>query len=180
MTYPDRWDHRVMSEPDSNPRRTRVLLGVVGLAAVLGAGAYLITAQVIDHRSAPTSDTGALAPMVAPASAEPSAPDLSAAPLAGASPSLSTSAASPSATRSAALAPTGRASVDEEIRKAREKAAKDGYPVQRALTPAPHAEIGPVTERSVARPNGGSLRVITARFDLSGQRELLWAADPGR
>ena len=169
-----------MSEPDSNRRRRRAVVGVVGLAAVLGAGAYVITAQVIDHRNAAARDTGALAPMATPGSVAPSAPDLSAAPLAGASTSPSPSAASPSAARSGAPAPSGSVPVDEEIRKAREKAAKDGYPVQRALTAAPHAESGPVTERSVPRTDGGSLRVITARFDLSGQRELLWAADAGR
>jgi len=169
-----------MSEHDSNRRRKQVL-GVVGLAAVLGAGAYVITAQVIDHRNATTArDTGALAPTATPASTAPSAPDPSAAPLAGASPSLSPSVATTSATRSAAPpAPSDSTSVNDEIKKAREQAAKDGYPVQRALTAAPHAESGPVTERFLPRPNGGSLRLITARFDLSGRRELLWAADRG-
>jgi len=165
-----------MSEHDRNRRRKQVLLGVAGLAAVLGAGAYVITAQVLDHRDATTTgDTGALAPMITPASATPSV-DLSSAPPATASASASVSAAPPSATPS----PSRSSSVDEQIRKAREKAAKDGYPLQRALTAGPHAESGPVSERSEPRPGGGSLRVITAKFDLSGQRELLWAADRGK
>jgi hypothetical protein len=164
-----------MTEHDSSSRRRKqVVLGVVGLAAVLGAGAYVITGQVLDHRNATTTgDTGALAPMISPA-AEPPAETPSAA--MAASPSASASAVPPSATPS----PSRSSSVDDEIRKAREKAAKDGYPLQRALTAAPHAESGPVSERSEGRPDGGSLRIITAKFDLSGQRELLWAADRGK
>jgi len=169
-----------MSQHDSNRRRKQVVLGVVGLAAVLGAGAYVITAQVLDHKNATTtSDTGALAPMITRA-AEPPAGTPAETPSAdastAASPSASASAASPSATPS----PSRRTSADDEIKKAREKAAKDGYPLQRALTAGPHAESGPVSERSEPRPNGGSLRIITAKFDLSGQRELLWAADHGK
>ena len=108
-----------MSEHDRNRRRKQVLLGVVGLAAVLGAGAYVITAQVLDHRNATTtSDTGALAPMITPASATPPV-DLSSAPPATSSASASVSAAPPSA----APSPSRSSSVDEQIRKAREKAA---------------------------------------------------------
>jgi len=174
MIYPVQWDYWDMSQHDSNRRRKQVVLGVVGLAAVLGAGAYVITAQVMDHRSATTtSDTAALAPMVG---AAPETPTEAPAASATASPSVtsSPSAAPPSTTPS----PSRGTSVDDEIRKAREKAAKDGYPLQRALTAAPHAESGPVSERSEPRPDG-SLRIITAKFDLSGQRELLWAADRG-
>jgi len=161
-----------MSEHDSNRRRKLVLLGVAGLAAVLGAGAYVITAQLLDHRNATTtSDTGALAPMITPASETPAET-----PQASMAASPSASVAPPSATPS----PSPSSSVDDEIRKAREKAAKDGFPLQRPLTAGPHAESGPVSERSVARPDGGSLRIITAKFDLSGQRELLWAADRGK
>jgi hypothetical protein len=157
--------------PDGNRRRKRVVLGAIGLAAVLGAGAYLIADQAADHKSSP-GDTGALAPAIAPTSPPPAGP--SAAPLARAS--ASASPATPSGTTS----PAPNASVAEEIRRAREQAAKDGHPVQRPLTAAADAETGAVSERSVARPAGGSLRVITAKFDLTGQRELLWAADKGK
>lgn len=184
MIYPTQWDHWEMTPHDDgrshdrNRRRKQVVLGVVGLAAVLGAGAYVITAQVIDHRNATTTrDTGALAPMITPAPETPAGT-----PSADASATASPSA-SPSATPAPSSAGPSRSrdtSVDDEIKKAREKAAKDGFPLQRALTAGPHAESGPVLERSEPRPDGGSLRVITARFDLSGQRELLWAADQGK
>jgi hypothetical protein len=159
-----------------NRRRNQVVLGAVGLAAVLGGGAYVITAQVMEHRnSTTTSDTGALAPMITPASGTPAET-----PSADASGAASATASASAAPPSATPAPSRSTDVDEQIRKAREKAAKDGYPLQRALTAAPHAESGPISERSEPRPNGGSLRIITAKFDLSGQRELLWAADHGK
>jgi hypothetical protein len=141
---------------DSDRRRKQVVFGAIGLAAVLSAGAYAIAAQVTDHKNS-TSDSAARAPMITPASAAPS----HAAPQARAS-------ASPTP---AGPTPSGSASVD--ARKAREKAAKDA-------TADPHAQADPVSERSVARPAGGSLRIITAKFNLAGQRELLWAADRGK
>src|SRR5690349_11503575 len=96
MIYKYQWDHWDMSQHDSNRRRKQVVLGVVGLAAVLGAGAYVITAQVLDHRnSTATSDTGALAPMITPASETPAEV-----------PSIDDStAAEPSASRSVSAAP---------------------------------------------------------------------------
>src|SRR5690348_2636174 len=97
----------------SNRRRNQVVLGVVGLAAVLGAGAYVITAQVMDHRNSTTSsDTGALAPMITPASGTPA--ETPSADASAASPSASAGAANPSATP----APSRSTDVDEEIRKA--------------------------------------------------------------
>jgi hypothetical protein len=68
--------------------------------------------------------------------------------------------------------------VDEQIRAAREAAAKDGHPVQRPLEPAPGVVAASVNERT-EKTKTGVLRIITARSDLTGQRELLWAADRG-
>jgi hypothetical protein len=152
---------------DLGRRRKQIALGAVGAAALLGAGAYVITAQIMDHNdSTVTRDAGALAPIVAPASDAPSE-----APSSGPTKDAVKKSASPS--------PSPSLSVDEQIKRAREKAAKDGYPVQRALTAGPHVESGPVNERS-EEVKDGSLRVITAKFDLTGQRELLWPADGGK
>jgi len=157
--------------PNRDParRRRQVVLGAAGLAALLGVGAYVITAQVTDHKSSTaTRDAGALAPSVAPSSETPSEV-----------PSSPPDAAADSVTQSAGPSSSPSLSVDEQIKQAREKAAKDGYPVQRALTAAPNAISGPVNERSEETENG-TLRVVTAKFDLTGQRELLWPANGGK
>jgi len=156
-------------------RGRRTAIGVVALTALLGGGSYLLTTELTDRGTTRTSDTGALgaresAPSEAPASA--------AAP-ASATPSVAPSSSAATAKKSqppmVSLAP----SVATEIRKAREQAEKDGYPLLRPIAPAANAVIGPVNERSTA-DKSGSLRIITAEHDLSGQREMLWAADAGR
>jgi hypothetical protein len=161
-------------EGRTSARRRRLALGAVGLAAVLGGGAYLITSEVVDHRdSTATTDTGALAPMISPASGSSTA-----SPSAGAS---TPGAAATSAPARAAAGPTPRSSaaVSQEIKEARAKAAKDGVPLMRARTAAPDVPSGPVSERTEPRKNG-VLRIVTAKFDLRGQRELLWPANGGK
>ncbi|HEU4347088.1 MAG TPA: hypothetical protein VFR35_04790 [Actinoplanes sp.] len=74
-------------------------------------------------------------------------------------------------------------SVAQEIADARAAAARDGHPLQRPLTAAPGAAaaIGPVTVTNQGSlKTGGTMRVVSARYDLTGQRELLWAADRGK
>jgi hypothetical protein len=167
-------------EGRTSARRRRLALGAVGLAAVLGGGAYLITSEVVDHRdSTATTDTGALAPMISPASASatPSAFS-SASPSAGAS-TPGTAATSAPARAAAGPAPRSSAAVSQEIKEARAKAAKDGVPLMRARTAAPDVPSGPVSERTEPRKNG-VLRIVTAKFDLRGQRELLWPANGGK
>jgi hypothetical protein len=154
-------------------RRKQAAVGVVGLAAVLGAGAYLVTAHLTDRKTTVTTDPGALAPLTPAVSAEPSA-------------SASASAATPKPTLStknavkqsytASPVPTQSLTVEEQIQAAREAAARDGHPVQRALTAAPGvAALGVADTRREERPNG-SLEIYTAPFDLSGQTPVLWAA----
>jgi hypothetical protein len=179
-------DDGVYEQPASNRdpgrRRTQIALGAVGAAALLGAGAYVITAQIMDHRdSTVTRDAGALAPIVAPTSDAPSGLP-SVAPSDVPSPEASAPSSGPAkdaVKKSASPSPSHSLSVEEQIKRAREKAAKDGYPVQRALTAGPHVQSGPVNERS-EEVTGGTLRVITAKFDLTGQRELLWPANGGK
>lgn len=165
-------------------RRKQAVAGAIGLAAVLGAGAYVITSQVVDRDGTATTDTGAIAPIVGPASGASS--DASPA---SASASASASAATSMATPTPASAGTKRTrspkpvastsvSVEEEIKAARVAAENDGHPLQRARTAAPDAATGPVNERDEPSANG-IMRIVSARFDLTGQRELLWAADDG-
>ncbi|SNY65734.1 hypothetical protein [Paractinoplanes atraurantiacus] len=166
-----------MPDRQQQRRKQRAKQAVVGVAglAVLGAGAYFVTTQVADRNATTeTRDAGAMAPLASaatgasPASPEPTAEADTVAPTKGAIKQTS----SPTPTPSESL------SVDEAIKKAREKAAKDGHPVQRALTAAPNAKTGPVNKRNEKLPNG-TLRVITAKHDLTGTGELLWPADKG-
>ncbi|WP_433295469.1 hypothetical protein ACQP2F_35900 [Actinoplanes sp. CA-030573] len=161
-------------------RSHRVAAGVVGLAALLGGGAYLLTSHLTDHGSTRAPEAGAVRPLVTSSSgARSSAASADAgadsviAPSPSTAPSQSTSS-SPSAPL-LTLAP----SVAAEIKKAREQSEKDGYPVLRPLTPAANAVMGPVDVRNTSDKRG-SVRILTAKHDLSGQREMLWAADGGR
>jgi hypothetical protein len=166
-------------EHEQGRRRRLAVAGVVALAAVLGGGAYLITDRVT--RQPGTEAEQPLEPAVVPASepapSEPGETTGTPSP----KPTISTkNAVKQSYTASPVPTPSGSMSVDEQIRVAQEAAAREGHPVAPALTTAPglHAADA-VRERNENRPNG-SLRVVSARSDLTGQREMLWAADHGK
>lgn len=160
-------------------RRYRVVAaGVAGLA-VLGGGAYLIADNAGRHEQASTTS---LAP---PATASASADSVATADSVGAAePSPSSSAvrkppSSPAPTAAAGTEATTKTAA-EQVAEARKAAAKAGYPVQRGFTAAPDAPKGPVKVTNTGSlRTGGTMRVVTAKHDLSGQRELLWAADKG-
>jgi len=143
-------------------RRKQVATTAVGLTALLGVGAYVITAQTVGgHDTATERKAGAQVPLAASAGATP----------VGMGKGEANPEPSPARTRS--LTP------EEQIRASRAAAVKDGHPVQRPLMPAPEVQpAGDFTERNEKVKNG-SLRIITAHSDLTGQRELLWAADKG-
>ncbi|GAA0510627.1 hypothetical protein Ade02nite_46020 [Paractinoplanes deccanensis] len=171
------------AETDRRQRRRKqrakqAAVGVAGLA-VLGAGAFFVTTQVAGRNAGTeTRDAGALAPMASPATGVPPSTAPSAEPTAEAD-TVAPSKGAVKQSSSPTPAPSRSLSVEEQIKEAREKAAKDGHPVQRALTAAPNAKPGPVNKRNETLPNG-TLRVITAKHDLTGQGELLWAADKGK
>ncbi|MCM4083774.1 hypothetical protein [Paractinoplanes hotanensis] len=159
-------------------RRTRIAVGAVSAAAVLGAGVYLVTARAADRDDDTVArDTGAVAPMATAdsitesteASIEPSA-----------SASGSTSASPSPRTSTARTAQMVDPEVKRKIDEARAKAAEDGFPLKRPVTAAPgvKAATGPVNERT-EKTSEGSVRIVSARFDLTGQRELLLVADKG-
>jgi hypothetical protein len=160
-------DHR------SHPRRWQLVVGGIGLAGLLGAGAYTTTAFIADRRDATVNrDTGAIAAVVpttaAPTQITGSAPASRDAP--------TKAVAAPTASRSRSKV----ASVAEEIKKARDAAERDGFPLRRPLTVAPHvADLGGPVHETNQRTKKGSMRVVTANYDLTGQRELLWAGDWG-
>jgi hypothetical protein len=155
----------------SGGSRRRVAAGIAGLA-VLGAGAYLVADGTRHHDTEPGKSTAITvatgSPAVTPASGSAAGPLSSATADAVHAPDLGTEP------------PRNAKEAAAEIAAARAAAAKDGYPVHRGFTPAPNAVQGPVTVTNTGSlRTGGTMRVVTARHDLSGQRELLWAADDG-
>ena len=150
-----------------NRRRTQVAAGAAGLAALVGAGSLFLATRGDDStNSTATRDAAA----VASAAPTPSEVEVSA------------MAVEPTATGTATPSPSTDPSVVARIKAAREAAAKAGHPIQRAKTAAPGAVAaagGEVKKRNETLGNG-MLRVITAKSDLTGREELLWAADQGK
>jgi hypothetical protein len=166
------------ARPASGSRRTRIAVGAAGLAVVLGGGAYLITSQLTGDNSAGTGDVGAIGTVVpAGTSSAPSGTaDAVTAPPSSAAPSTPfQSIPSPGTSTSA-----NSAAVRKEVDEARAKAAKDGHPLVRPLQAAanelPPGAVHTATEKS---PDGGTIRVTTAKADLEGQQDLELAADGG-
>ena len=159
-----------------NRRRKQAIAGVAGLA-VLGAGAYLVTSQVVDNTRTKTKDAAALAPAplepVSPSASEPASAEPSAAASASASPSTA-------ATPEPSPAPSRTLTAEQRVAKARAAASKAGYPVKRGLVPTAKVAAGPVSVRNTGSlQQGGTMRIVSAPYDLTGTRELLWAADEG-
>ena len=173
-------------------RKQRTRLAVAGagvLAVVAGGGAYLLAGG--DDRAV-TQETGAIAPVIVPSSLDPSPAavppaSVSASPASPASASPATASASP-APKAAQKPKPARTTADpervrDEINAARAKAAREGYPLQRPLaTPsqAPVRNAQSLVEETRELDGGGTMRIISAKYDLSGQRERRWAADEGK
>lgn len=165
--------------PSTPARRSRglVVAGVVGLAAVLGGGSYLIT----DHlrRGSDQSATTSIGRIDSVETSE--TPSAAASAMASAEPSAAAGPASAAPTASqtptaAPASPTDAAKVKKEIQAAREKAAKDGYPLQRPLD----SKREPVeADTRMEKYAGGTMRITTAKGDLTGQRDQLMAGDDG-
>ncbi|MEU4241239.1 hypothetical protein [Actinoplanes sp. NPDC026619] len=179
-------------------RRTRLTVIGVGLAAVLGGGGYAATTRLAtDQNLAVAPGDRALAPPPAfsppplPAVPPLSAPPLSSSPLSlpplmpARSAARHSVSVAPSASLPASLPPPASspppalvpppASSPPALAPPRSPASSSPPPDLAAAGLAP----GWISERTERRPNG-SLRIISARSDLTGRRELLWAADGGR
>lgn len=150
-------------------RRTLTAVGAAGLAAALGGGAYLVTSMIADDKSTVAPQTRAAEPLMVASS--PAAEPEAAAPAAAASASVPATAASASAAASIAQ------DVRKQIDAARKKMAEDGVEIQRPVPPKTTAKANDVkvtTQGSLKE--GGIVRMVTAREDLTGQRELAWVA----
>ncbi|MBO3742113.1 hypothetical protein [Actinoplanes flavus] len=155
-------------------RRALAVAGVAGLAAVLGGAAYVTTSAIVSRDSATTTDEAAPAPPVIPATGLPSAPK-EVEPAAPATTTREARESKPSPTIPTTDV-TGKPLSEEvrkRIREARRKMAEDGVAVQHPVTAkavAPLRDVQSTTEGSFAE--GGMIRLLSARGDLTGQREL--------
>jgi hypothetical protein len=189
MTVHDGDRHEGVQPAGKRPagrRRAIVVGGAAGLAAVLGGGAYLVTSVLPGPDATVAQDIRPIVPAEQSVSAQPTAGASESATASGsaaaASPSSATTARSGKPSTSPSPTAEDEAAVRKKVMAAREAAAKDGVPLQRPLTPSPATmrALADVKETSRSLPGGGIMRVISTKGDLSGQREMLWAADAGR
>ncbi|HWS32325.1 MAG TPA: hypothetical protein VN408_06235 [Actinoplanes sp.] len=161
--------HTVSPSATGTRRRRRWVAGVAGMAAVLGAGAYLATDRIVTTDQTEARDSVA-APIGIPTTAgspgEPAPAGPATQPTAGAA------AALPEETRT----PDPR--VSSEIEAARKKAAEDGVPVMRPRTSKPRLTAKDVT----VKDNGATgtderLKVVSAHGDLTDYEEMAWLPD---
>jgi hypothetical protein len=156
-------------------RRGKAAVGAVGLAALLGGGAFLVTNLLTDKPETIANESGALSPLVPP-SVAPESPSPSASPTRhGRSGSVASRTASPTPSPS-----VSSKSAAQRIQDARRNAAKNGVPLMRPLPAITvPAEDITVTNSGSLDSSSGTLRTISARGDLTGQRELAWVSDDG-
>jgi len=148
--------------------RARFAIAAVGLAAGLGAGAYVITDNLV-NRSATTTEIGALAPQSPDGGAASGTPAPSVTSASVESPQVSPSSQS--------VAQSISPEVVKKIREAREKMAKDGVKVDHPAAPQAAQATSDVSMSTTGSlKEGGILRVVAAREDLTGQRELAYVA----
>jgi hypothetical protein len=198
MRNPDDSRSADAQTPDSGPdgmyapavarrsrRRKQAVAGAVGLIALLGAGAVAAQQMADDGDTMTATEVGAVA-TPAPAGASGS---VSAAPSSGTLPGAlsagpSAAKASPAAAVTTATASPRPSTVKERVAAARTAAEKAGTTVRK---PLPNTNGGAVaaadevkvTETGTLKENRAIMRVVSARQDLTGQRELAWAADEG-
>jgi hypothetical protein len=152
-------------------RRKKAVIGAVGLVSIFGAS-VLVTEQVLDARhTAPSSQNGAAA---LPAGSH-------GVPAASAGPSGRAKAGTGSPAGSSSGTPRPQTS-SERIAAARSAAAKAPSKVLRPLPPqyGAAAEVSDDVTTSTRKKDGETLKVVSARHDLTGYRELGWAADEGQ
>lgn len=168
---------------DARKRRQWIVTGAA-LIAVVGPGAYLIADRddaAVTRGPAALEQVGTAAPSTSVSSMPAKAGPRATAPVnTRVAPTGHTKVAPPPASKPRTVAPT---KARERIQAARSKAAADGHPLQRPLTPPPGVAatgLKSYTERTRNLGNGNILRIVSAKGNLSGQREMLWAADDGK
>ena len=156
-------------------RPARVALGAAGLAAVLGGGAYAVTDLTANRSS---SDTTAATVTAAAATATATTAATTAAATAtgdASSKPSSTPSSSPTPRPNLSLSKADAERIEAVRRYAASAGAKDFKPtmpraVSDGLAPAKVVNTGSLKE------DGGTMRIVTAKGDLSGERELKWVA----
>ncbi|WP_189335309.1 hypothetical protein [Actinoplanes ianthinogenes] len=145
-------------------RRRQAVVAVAGAAALLAGGAFLGT-QLIEVQQPTLPEPAALAPQTPPSPSAP--PTEEPPPQLGAKPTLSAARAK--------LSPMPSPSLDADELAASEAA--DGF-LQHLAPASPGTADQQVTER-IEATRDGSIRVTTARYDLSGRGQLSLLADQG-
>jgi hypothetical protein len=179
--------------PNRGSRRRVAVIGTAGAAVVLAGGAF-IAMQANAEPDQNLAEPPVAAPVATVPPAERSADmatESSASPgVTSAVPSSPAAKAEPDRTATGTPEQTGAAAgeADEggdsakarkEVEEAREKAAADGVELQRPLKQQSANGDGAVNERTETVKDG-TIRVVTAKHDLTGQRELALAADKGK
>ncbi|MEU4241238.1 hypothetical protein [Actinoplanes sp. NPDC026619] len=139
-------------------RRTQAIVGAIGLAAVLGPGAYFATAQILDRQRAATvtQDAGVLVPVMPSEEPAPTPSGTSGSPVLPVRSTMSAVRQSTSPTP----VPSGPSALASGFSGL---SAQDAGVIEQNFTTA-----------------DGTIRVQAARFDLSGQKDLTMAGDNGR
>ncbi|MCY1145359.1 hypothetical protein OWR29_45785 [Actinoplanes sp. Pm04-4] len=158
----------------NNPKisRRRMVVGGVGLAAVLGTGAILLTANS-------ERDSTATAPNPTPAAS--SSPASSPSPDAPAGSASSAPASAGPAVPSPAVSASPK-TLQERLAAARSANKRLGTEPRHAPPPNGNEIHSAVTVKNQGdiRKGGKTLRIVSARQDLTGLRELAWVADEGK
>jgi len=160
-------------------RAKQVALGTAGLV-VLGAGAYVTTDKITQNGRSEVRNVTALAPAEPP---EPSSSDPASAPSAAVSEvgkdgALPSAHSLPNSAKSVAPAiPSELAAIRDKARKAPHVVVKRA-PARAGEAWATDAEVHEITHGS-PKSKKGTIKVVSARLDLTGQRELSWIVDEG-
>ncbi|BBH63797.1 hypothetical protein ACTI_04820 [Actinoplanes sp. OR16] len=147
-----------------NRRRKQALVAITGAAAVLAGGGFLaLQLNNADQPSLP--EPAALAPLTGTAAASPSVE---------AEPSVTrTSKKAAKPADAVEISPAPSPSESESAAEAQASAAA------KSEVKAATAESGPITERTELLENG-TIRIVSAPRDLTGERDLQLAADRGK
>jgi hypothetical protein len=162
-------------------RRKKIAVGIAGLGAILAGGGYAVTAWRAAQDATVIGDIGALAPHT-PAVPEPpgtdatSKPPPSSAVPAPTSRPVSTRLSGARRSSRPSPAPSPSRIPDDEVAAAQ---------ISRLLqaprsTPSGAAPAGTIVVTNEPGPDGSAIRVLSARYDLTGRGSLLWAADTGQ
>ncbi|MEU4688360.1 hypothetical protein [Actinoplanes sp. NPDC023714] len=150
-----------------NRRRKQAVVGITGAAAVLAGGGFLaLQLNSADQPSLP--EPAALAPLTDSAPASPSV---------DAEPSVTRT--SKKATKPADAIETSPAPSPSPSESAEAQASAAAEGAAEGKVKAATADAGPVTERTELLENG-TIRIVSAPRDLTGEKDLQLAADRGK